>query len=692
MSSTTGCPSDETFTRLVEGLLAEDEMRALEAHCDGCLTCARTLAELARAISPSGGAGSGLLGDRYRLLEPLGAGGMGVVYAAFDTKLSRKVAVKRLRETGVGTPAEKRRGRFLREAQLLASLSHPNVLTVHDVGGADRELYVVMELVDGASVSGWLVATRPRWRAILDVFLQAGRGLVAAHALGIVHRDIKPDNILVAKNGRVLVGDFGLAGLAGNLTPAGDATPENAAAAPSSLTQTGTVLGTPAYMSPEQHDGKPGDALSDQFSFAVSLYESLHGRRPFAGRTASEIATATRSGQLAPGGDGVPHALDRVLSTALQPDPGRRFASMEDLLRALERAAAARPAVGWAIGAIGLLLLAAGAFGVRGRLHHGATPSMTVAPPTAAAKTTAAKAEKPEAAPLKPADGTAPPPVVPTGPTPTKHRKQVAQGALPAQAGQVPAIVTQAQLLARAEHHLHRREGAACLAALGEHVGEWSEEVAPRAQTDRGNCELLVGHCAEGKKLLEPSYLNNRTYAPNAAEGLLSAQVARMCPAASFPTVEKRVLAVSLQASLASSDAANQSAWCGSLQRTLIADTQSAEVQGCFAKIAATRQATKECSLLLHDLDEAYRFVTECFLRDKNCREGARLDVMHSQVGFRAIAVDDKRVNLFCRPERIVEVYTTCAAAGEEAERKCLDHIEDARRAGDAMVTPAFPR
>ena len=200
-SAKPGCPSDETFTRLVEGLLAEDDLRALEAHCDGCLTCARTLAELARAISPSGGAGSGLLGDRYRLLEPLGAGGMGVVYAAFDTKLSRKVAVKRLRETGAGTPAEKRRGRFLREAQLLASLSHPNVLTVHDVGGADRELYVVMELVDGAPVSRWLAETRPRWRAILDVFLQAGRGVVAAHQLGIVHRDIKPDNILVARTG-----------------------------------------------------------------------------------------------------------------------------------------------------------------------------------------------------------------------------------------------------------------------------------------------------------------------------------------------------------------------------------------------------------------------------------------------------------------------------------------------------------
>src|SRR6185436_16415008 len=296
-----GCPSDEIFTRLVEGLLPEDETRALEAHCDGCLTCARLLAELARAISPSGGAGGGgLLGDRYRLLEPLGAGGMGVVYAAFDTKLSRKVAVKRLRETGLGTPAEKRRGRFMREAQLLASLSHPNVLTVHDVGGADRELYVVMELVDGAPVSRWLSEARPDWRKIIDVFLQAGRGLVAAHQLGIVHRDIKPDNILVANNGRVLVGDFGLAGLAGNLTPVADPSPSPPS--PGSLTQTGTVLGTPAYMSPEQHDGKPGDALSDQFSFAVSLYESLHGRRPFAGRSASEIAAATRSGQLAPGG------------------------------------------------------------------------------------------------------------------------------------------------------------------------------------------------------------------------------------------------------------------------------------------------------------------------------------------------------------------------------------------------------
>src|SRR4029079_956730 len=140
----------------------------------------------------------------------------------------------------------------------------------------------------------------------------------------------KPDNILVAKNGRVLVGDFGLAGLAGNLTPVADPSPSPPS--PGSLTQTGAVLGTPAYMSPEQHDGKTGDALSDQFSFAVSLYESLHGRRPFAGRSAGETAAATRSGSLPPGGDGVPRGIDRALAIALDPDPIRRFASMEDLL------------------------------------------------------------------------------------------------------------------------------------------------------------------------------------------------------------------------------------------------------------------------------------------------------------------------------------------------------------------------
>jgi hypothetical protein len=683
------CPSDETFTRLVEGLLPEDETRALEAHADGCLTCAQTLAELARAIAPSGGAASGLLGDRYRLLEPLGAGGMGVVYAAFDTKLSRKVAIKRLRETGAGTPAEKRRGRFLREAQLLASLSHPNVLTVHDVGGADRELYVVMELVDGAAVSRWLAEARPGWRAIVDVFLQAGRGLVAAHQLGIVHRDIKPDNILVAKNGRVLVGDFGLAGLAGNLTPETGETSPDAPSPPTSLTQTGTVLGTPAYMSPEQHDGKTGDALSDQFSFAVSLYESLHGRRPFAGRTASEIAAATRSGALAPGGDGVPRAIDRVLATALQVEPGRRYASMEDLLAGLERARARRPVVALVAG-LALVVAASGA-GVRIWSSHGTPTLARTAPPSAAVQANVTQRPTVATPPAAAPDGghTAAPATGGTPPAPRSRRRLAQSDATPPAPGPAPSLYDAAALLSRASNAVSRRDGAGCLALLRE-VRSFPPEVAARALETRADCELLAGHCDAGRRLLEQAYADDRRYAGVTGQGLLGAHVSRMCPAASFPTVEQRILAVSLQASSASSASGHQAQWCGALKKVLLAETRSKEVAACLADVAANKAASP-CHILLHNLEEGYRYLTDCFLRDNNCREGARLDVMHSQVEWRVVATDNPRAETWCRPTRVIEVYPSCSAAGKDAERTCKERLEAARQAGLTKITPEMP-
>jgi hypothetical protein len=687
---TAGCPSDETFTRLVEGLLSETEIRDLEAHCDGCITCARLMAELARSVSPSGG---GLLDDRYRLLEPLGAGGMGVVYAALDTKLGRKVAIKRLRETGTGTPAEKRRGRFMREAQLLASLSHPNVLTIHDVGGADRELYVVMELIDGAPVSRWRIEKRPGWRRIVDIFLQAGRGLVAAHQLGIVHRDIKPDNILVANNGRVLVGDFGLAGLAGSLTPGGDPSPSTAPA-PGSLTQTGTVLGTPAYMSPEQHDGKTGDALSDQFSFAVSLYESLHERRPFPGRSAGEIAAATRSGPLAPGGDGVPRGIDRALAIALDPDPIRRYASMEDLLGALEQAVDRRPAAVWLAGAAVLIL--AGAVGARVWLHRAPAP---VAHPAPAVQAAAAPAPTPTkiAPPPAPSAEIATDGGTHAAAPSAHHRRQVAQAQLPGQAPtpapQIapPVVVTQVQILARAEQHKYRREGAACLAALAEATGPWSAEIAERAQRARGSCEMLVGHCDEGRKLLEPIYMNQRT-AEAVAQGLLSRDAAELCPISSFPTVQKRLTAIAIQANAANGDARNQAQWCGALERVLLKDTRSSEIQACFAEFAGFKP-TAPCGYLLADVREAYRYLAECFLRDKNCREGARLDVMHTQLEVVAVATDDPRVARWCKPSRVVEMYPSCATAAEEAERQCMERVEAAQRSGVERLRPeVLPR
>ena len=653
--TTSGCPNDETFTRLVEGLLPEAELRALEAHCDGCPTCARLMAELARSLSPSGGGSTGLLGDRYRLLETLGAGGMGVVYAAFDTKLGRKVAIKRLRETGnVGSAAEKRRVRFLREAQLLASLSHPNVLTVHDVGGADREQYVVMELVDGAPVSRWLTETRPGWRRIVDVFLQAGRGLVAAHQLGIVHRDVKPDNILVANNGRVLVGDFGLAGLAGSSAPTASPSPS-----PGTLTETGAILGTPAYMAPEQHDGKAGDAQSDQFSFAVSLYESLHGRRPFAGRSAGEIAAASRSGQLAMGGDGVPRSVDRVLARALAADPASRYPSLEDLLAAIESAhEQRRPGVA---AIAGVVLLAAG--GAAAALWW---PRPTAHPPAAipapAPATTETRAPEP---PTEPA---------PAPSTARKPRVRLAQA--PADAKQI---------LERATSHDLNREGAACLAALDE-VKEWPGDMAEMADRIRGDCLMLTGRCDAGKKLLEPIYMHDKRQAEKLRTVMLDRRVLEMCPMRSIPTLSGRIHAVLMQADNASH---KHPGWCRQLTPTLARDTESAEMRACLRARAAGEPLSPSCDKMVFPLQLAQRSLASCLLKDGDCRNGAAFDIMNGQLGWSRPPGDDDGER-WCRPDHLLEYYPSCTAYGHRARDKCLARFDEVKRGG-GVVVPELP-
>lgn len=354
------CPSDDNLVRLVEGQLSGNEVSAIEAHCDTCRACLDVVAELARNLAPRRATSwppgppavanpavstvrvvesTGLLGGRYRVLEPLGMGGMGVVHAALDTKLGRKVAIKRLRGPQEAF-SRGRRTRFIREAQLLASLNHPNVLTVHDIDVSHCELYVVMELVDGWSLSRWVRDTAPGWKRIVDAYLDAGLGLTAAHQLGIVHRDIKPDNILVAKGGRVVLSDFGLAGLFGLASPE-----------PSSVDGFGPTedgrgfedaprVGTPAFMAPEQIAGNAADARSDQFSFCLSLYLSLHGRRAFMGNTAIEIAASKQSGRLLPTlRDAVPRGIDRVLEIGLDPIPEKRFPSMQALLARLAEAA-----------------------------------------------------------------------------------------------------------------------------------------------------------------------------------------------------------------------------------------------------------------------------------------------------------------------------------------------------------------
>jgi tetratricopeptide (TPR) repeat protein len=275
------------------------------------------LNEGARAVVSGGleALARGAAVGRYLVLDRIGAGGMGVVYAAYDPELDRRVALKLLRPDRF--TGEVDRLRLLREAQALARLADPNVVAVYDAGTFGDRVFVAMELVEGETLRQWLGAGSRSWREILDRFLPAGRGLAAAHAAGLVHRDFKPENVLLGRDGRVRVVDFGLA----------EAAPEPGGELATPLAECGLVLGTPAYMAPEQIRGLAADARSDQFSFCVTLYEALYGERPFAG-------TAPRG---APAGTKVPGWLRAVVLRGLKASPEERYPSMAGLLRDLER-------------------------------------------------------------------------------------------------------------------------------------------------------------------------------------------------------------------------------------------------------------------------------------------------------------------------------------------------------------------
>jgi hypothetical protein len=664
----TACPSDKTFTRLLEGTLSEAELQAVQAHGDGCPACGRTLAELARTMTPGQG---DWLGERFQLLEPLGIGGMGVVYTAFDTKLQRKVAVKRLRELAAASSADRRRARFLREAQLLASLSHPNVLTVHDVGGVDPELYVVMELVDGWPMSRWISEADPRpdWRRVLDLYLQVGRGLSAAHQLGVVHRDVKPENILVARNGRVLIGDFGLAGLA----EAATATPDPSSL-PTGLTQTGAVLGTPAYMAPEQHDGKPADALSDQFSFCVSLYESLHGRRPFPGQTAGEVAAAVRSGHPPAGGDGIPREIDRVIARGLAVAPALRFPSMDALLAALDGARARRPLKPVLIaGAIGVVLATTATAAIVGT-NRRTQPATVVSPAPPGRESAVAPAPTP--APAHPTQAAEAEPGTSAAPRSRSRREVLARKAEArarslAWAHQHPEI--DARLLLDVADGSHAdRDGAACLTALNKiPFDAWPPALAERALRRRATCEMLRGNCDKGRRQLE---------ALDGVSGSRAAVLAN-CPVTSLPTIEDRLLAISAQADEARY-AGNKPARRKDLKQALLRQTATPQIEACFRD----RNASRACGRRLTALARAYQVLAESFLQGRDCAEGAALDVMHSQVTFQSVGPDGGDSALRCRSGRVFAAYRSCADAGEAAERRCLARVQAARRDGTVVL------
>ena len=324
------CPDVNQIVDFVDGDPAPETRVELEAHLAACSSCREMVAAMAR-----GGAapelGAGVMIGRFAVEEVVGRGGMGVVYRAHDPELGRSVAIKLVRP-GREAATEQARARLTREARALARLSHPNVVAVYDVGDHGDGIYIAMEYVSGETLREWLETPRGQ-DEIVDVLLDAGAGLHAAHTAGLVHRDVKPDNLVIGADRRARVLDFGLVGVAA----AGAAA---AAGADTSLTRTGALLGTPAFMAPEQAEGQPVDARSDQFSFCATACEALGGARPVSGRSPAEIADALGRGEIRVPARIAPR-IRAVLVRGLERDPGRRFPSMRELLAAL--AAARRP-------------------------------------------------------------------------------------------------------------------------------------------------------------------------------------------------------------------------------------------------------------------------------------------------------------------------------------------------------------
>ena len=364
---------------LLAGDLGPASHRTADEHLAGCADCRNIVAETARgleersfdSVSSEGdrvdrsslatvrerqGRGlvpprmvplePGVLVSRYQVVRPIGAGGAGVVYEAYDPQLGRRIALKMVKPLQADTGA-KGSGRLLREARAMARLSHPNVVNVHDAGIFDGLVFVAMEYVDGSTVASWLAQERRGWREVVQIFVEAGLGLAAAHAAGLIHRDFKPENVLIGNDGRVRVTDFGLARAIDLLDspPTVDKQPpppgDRGSARPTSLTVTeaGMLAGTPAYMAPEQFQEGRADERTDQYNFCASLYVALYGQRPFAAATGEPLTLPALARKVMAGDfripdddRSVPAPVFAVVRRGLSLSPSHRFAAMTDLL------------------------------------------------------------------------------------------------------------------------------------------------------------------------------------------------------------------------------------------------------------------------------------------------------------------------------------------------------------------------
>jgi serine/threonine protein kinase/tetratricopeptide (TPR) repeat protein len=302
--------------------------------------------------TPSSGLSPGSLVGRYEIVEHIGSGGTGVVYRARDPQLSRAVALKLIARSD-GFVGRQTQARLLREAQILAQLSHPNVVAAYDIGIHDGALYIVMELIDGVSLSEWLRRAHSHAK-LLEVLIAAGRGLAAAHAAGVVHRDFKPANVMVSRDERVRVVDFGLARSIDGTEPENGATSGPSSAHPESPesvsrdlgaavepSQSSRMTGTPGYIAPEQFSGKVADSRSDQFSYAVTAFVALVGAKPYPDGLPAYGSTLERpAGLLWP--PSIPRKLRDILSRGLALRAEDRYPSVAALVADLERAASPR--------------------------------------------------------------------------------------------------------------------------------------------------------------------------------------------------------------------------------------------------------------------------------------------------------------------------------------------------------------
>jgi eukaryotic-like serine/threonine-protein kinase len=373
------CPDDTVLLAMAERSLDPEQFALIEVHMDSCDHCRKLVAaavgakratfdaDTALAVGtpePRDGRASLLdfsINDRYAIETMLGRGGMGTVYLAHDRTLDRQVALKLHRARSGGE-------RLHREAMAMAKLAHPNVVTVFEVATVDDRLYVAMEYVRGTTLREWLASGTRTWRQIIAMLLETGAGLAAAHAAGLIHRDFKPENVLVGDDNRPRVGDFGLA--RADSTPSGERRPPSSdddsnagrsiAGTPlaTPMTETGALLGTPAYMAPEQLAGDSVDARCDQFAFCVAAWECLYGRRPFVGRTLVELQQAIEAHELPrPSRSDVPARVRRVLARGLSLAPADRYPDMPALLAALRTASAprTRKRLAWALAGAALV-------------------------------------------------------------------------------------------------------------------------------------------------------------------------------------------------------------------------------------------------------------------------------------------------------------------------------------------------